>query len=60
MFTNRIASYYSPGKVLIEAACLSTDSKPATGIANGSLCLEMDTGKIYAFNETASTWVEVA
>lgn len=60
MFTNRTASYYSAGKVLIEAACLSTDSKPTTGIANGSLCLEMDTGKIYAFNETASAWVEVA
>ena len=54
MFTNRIASYYSPDKVLIEAACLSTDAKPTAGIANGSLCLEMDTGKIYAFNETAS------
>lgn len=60
MFTNNKATYYGDNKVLIEAACLSGDSKPTTGIANGSLCLEMDTGKIYAFNETASTWVEVA
>lgn len=60
MFTKRFASYYSSGKILIEAACLSADTKPTTGIANGSLCLEMDTGKIYAFNETASAWVEVA
>lgn len=60
MFTNRMASYITKDKILIEAACLSTDTKPTTGIANGSLCLEMDTGKIYAFNETASTWVEVA
>ena len=59
MFTNRIASYYSAGKVLIEAACLSTDTKPTDGIANGSLCLEMDTGKIYAFNEEASEWIEI-
>lgn len=59
MFTNRIASYITKDKVLIEAACLSTDAKPTAGIANGSMCLEMDTGKIYAFNETASTWVEI-
>lgn len=60
MFTNLSAIYYGQDKVLIEAACLHADTKPTTGIANGSLCLEMDTGKIYAFNETASTWVEVA
>lgn len=59
MFTNLTAAYNN-GHILIEAACLSTDTKPTTGIANGSLCLEMDTGKIYAFNETASTWVELA
>ena len=41
--------------------CLSTDAPlPTDGIVNGSMCLEMDTGKIYAFNETASAWVEVA
>ena len=60
MFTNRKASYIAKDNVLIEAACLSTDTKPTTGIGNGSLCLEMDTGKIFAFNETASAWVEVA
>ena len=58
MFTNLTASYTN-GDVLIEAACLSTDTKPTTGIANGSLCLEMDTGKVYAFNEAASEWVEL-
>lgn len=60
MFTNNKATYYRDNKVLIEAACLSGDSKPTTGIANGSLCLEMDTGDIYAFNEAASTWVKLA
>ena len=60
MFTNNKAKYYGDNKILIEASCLSADTKPTTGIANGSLCLEMDTGKIFAFNETASTWVEVA
>lgn len=39
--------------------CLSTDAKPTTGIVNGSMCLEMNTGKIYVFNEAGSTWVEL-
>lgn len=60
MFTNNKASYYGNNKVLIEAVCLSSDTKPTVGIANGSLCLEMDTSDIYAFNEAASTWVKLA
>ena len=47
------------GKELVEMACLSTDTKP-TNVWNGSLCLEMDTGKVYAFNGTALEWVELA
>lgn len=37
---------------------LSTDSKPTTGLATGSSFVEVDTGKVYLFNETSSTWVE--
>ena len=37
----------------------SSDSKPTTGYANGSTFLEVDTGKIYLFNETTSAWVEL-
>lgn len=59
MFTNITASYNN-GDVLIEAACLSTDAKPTDGIANGSTCIEMDTGKIFMFNEAGSAWVELA
>lgn len=59
MFTKNKATYYDKGKVLIEAVCLSTDSKPTTGIANGSICIEMNTGKIFMFNEAASAWVEL-
>lgn len=59
MFTNNKAIYYGQNKVLIEAVCLSTDSKPTDGIANGSMCLEMNTGKIYVFNEAGSAWVEL-
>lgn len=38
----------------------STDSKPTAGYANGSTFLEVDTGKIYLFNEDASEWVELS
>ena len=59
MFTKNKARYYGDNKVLIEAVCLSTDSKPTTGIANGSICIEMNTGKIFMFNEAGSAWVEL-
>ena len=46
-------------KVMVEIACLSTDSKPTDGIATGSLALEVNTGKIYAFDEVGETWAEI-
>ncbi len=38
--------------------CLSTDTKPTTGVINGSKLHEMDTGKDYYFDETNTTWRE--
>ena len=46
------------GKVYVEISGLSTDSKPTEGVAQGSILSEVDTGKVYFFNETAATWVE--
>lgn len=40
----------------IEAAGLSTDDKPTAGLVTGSLFLEVDTGAVYAFDETTDTW----
>lgn len=57
MFTNKISSYYSPGKVLLDSACLSSDTKPTTGVANGSKLLEMDTSTVYAFDEANGEWL---
>ena len=49
------------GKNYIEAAGLSTDSKPTAGIVTGSLFMEVDSGDIYAFDETGDgTWNKVA
>lgn len=38
---------------------LSTDSKPTTGVGNGSIFIEMNTGKAYFFNAAGSAWIEV-
>lgn len=51
------------GKKYVEIACLSTDTKPTGGnISTGSLLHEVDTGKIYAYDEEANSgtgdWVE--
>ena len=48
-------------KSYIEAAGLSTDTKPAAGIATGSLFLEVNTGDVYAFDETdVGEWNKIA
>jgi hypothetical protein len=40
----------------IEAACLSTDEKLVGGnISTGSLLHEVDTGKVYAYDEEANS-----
>ena len=45
-------------KDYVELAGLSTDSKPTTGIVTGSIFVEVNTGKVFLFNEASSTWVE--
>lgn len=50
---------YTNGKNRVEGECLSTDTKPAT-YANGSILIEIDTGKVFMFNETGTEWVEMA
>lgn len=37
---------------------LSTDTKPTTNIPNGSRFLELDTGKVFMFDQTNLTWLE--
>lgn len=39
--------------------CLSSDSKPAD-VDNGSVLIEMDTKKVYFFDEENHTWREFA
>ena len=49
------------GTANIEGYCLSGDTKPVDGISTGSTMTEVDTGKVFFFDETAnsgSEWVE--
>lgn len=46
------AKYYREGE------CLSTDTKPTEGWANGSKLIEMDTSKVFMFDEANSQWRE--
>lgn len=49
-------------KRYIEAAGLSTDTKPETSIVTGSSFVEVDTGDAYLFDESAaagSRWKKV-
>lgn len=40
-----------------EIAGTSSETKP-TDVAMGSVFLEVDTGDVFVFNETAGSWVE--
>lgn len=42
-----------------EGCCLSTDTKPTAGWANGSTMLEIDTGKVFVFDAENATWREL-
>lgn len=41
-----------------EICLLSTDTKP-TNLANASLALEMNTGKVFIYDAQNTTWIEL-
>lgn len=49
-----ITSAYNETK---EVYCLHGDTKPTT-VPNGSICVEIDTGKIFLYDEANQTWYE--
>ncbi len=54
-------STYNPtdeGRRWVQGACLSTDDKPTQGILNGSCLIEMDSGKVYFYDEAGAIWRE--
>ena len=46
-------------KKYIEAAGLSTDSKPTADLVTGSVFVEVNTGDAYLFDETGAEWDKV-
>ena len=47
------------GKLVVgQYVGLSTDNKPTENIGNGSIFIEIDTKKIYFYDEENSTWRE--
>ena len=60
MIRKLVENAYADGKNYVELACLSSDTKPTAGIVTGSLALEVDTGDMYAFDETGAEWDKIA
>ena len=48
------------GVKYFEYAGLSTDAKPTRMVATGSLFHEVDTGDVYAYDASTSTWYKNA
>ncbi len=47
------------GEKTYEFRGLSTDDKPTKGVGNGSIFFEMDTGKVYMYDEQNKEWKEI-
>lgn len=53
-----IYSYYNGSKKPCDVRCKSTDAKPI-GVPNGSTCIEIDTGKVFLYDEVGEEWNEI-
>lgn len=47
------------GERTYEYRGLSTDEKPIERVGNGSIFIEMDSGKVYMFDEQNKEWKEM-
>lgn len=57
----RYATTGVDSRYYVEAACNSADTKPTGEYITGSKCVEVDTGKIFLYDETAEAtdpWIE--
>ena len=55
MFSKR--EYANKDQSAKDYVCVSTDTKPTTGIVNGSKLLEMDTSTVYVFDAANGEWL---
>lgn len=54
-----VENKFSDNKKYVELYGTSSESKPTTGIVTGSVFVEVNTGKVFLFNEDSSAWVEM-
>lgn len=59
MARNIVEMAFDNEKKYIERASASWEDKPTEGIITGSLCLDTDTGVVWAFEETSGIWSRV-
>ena len=56
-----VEQQFASAKKYIEAAGLSTDTKPKAGLITGSKFTEVNTGDVFLFDETGNgTWTKVS
>ena len=61
MIRKLVENQFDGTKKYVELSCLSSDSKPTGGMVTGSLALEVNTGDVYAYDETSDgTWYKIA
>lgn len=53
-----ITTIETNGRKYNEFAGTSLDTKPTNGVGTGSIFVEVDTGKVFFYNEAGNTWVE--
>lgn len=51
-------NYSFDHKAYVEMAGVEDDEKPVSGIMTGSRFIEVDTGKVYLFDEVSANWIE--
>lgn len=49
---------FNDSKKYVEIYGTSSESKPTENIVTGSVFVEVNTGKVFLFNEDSSAWVE--
>lgn len=59
MFSILKSIYVGNEKCLVQAACKTADTKPTDGIANGSICFDMEASAFSMFDEASSAWVDL-
>ena len=59
MFTVIKAHYAGNEKSYVQAVCKTGDAKDTEGIANGSICFNMETGTFSMFDEGAGDWLDL-